>query len=160
MTNARSAGFQAIVRTPVAALGIHTRDGRLERVTLLPPSTAEQAAEDDAAARAATELRAYLNDPTHPFDMPIRLAGTAFQLRVWQALATLAPGVTLSYGALAERLGTSPRAVAGACRANPIPLYIPCHRIVAAHGLGGYAGATTGWRPALKRWLLDHERRA
>ncbi len=64
-----------------------------------------------------------------------------------------------AFGALAERLHTSPRAVGNACRANPIPIVIPCHRVVSATGLGGYSGKTGGAQLALKRRLLEHERR-
>ena len=63
-----------------------------------------------------------------------------------------------TYGELAKLLNSSARAVGGACRANPISLVIPCHRVVASNGLGGYGGATAGKRLAIKQWLLEHER--
>jgi methylated-DNA-[protein]-cysteine S-methyltransferase len=84
-------------------------------------------------------------------------AGTPFQRRVWQRLSAIPAGETLTYGALARELGTSARAVGGACRTNPIPLVIPCHRVVATNGLGGYSGERGGDWLAKKRWLLAHE---
>ena len=83
--------------------------------------------------------------------------GTPFQRRVWAALCTIPAGQVLTYGALAQQLGTSARAVGGACAANPVPIIVPCHRVVAATGLGGYSSATGRGCLDIKRWLLHHE---
>ena len=94
-------------------------------------------------------------DPTALGEQPVHLLGTAFQCQVWEALRTLPPGTTTSYAALAERLGrpTAVRAVAAANGANPVPWFVPCHRVIAADGqLWGYAGGL-----AMKAWLLRHE---
>lgn len=86
-------------------------------------------------------LQAYFDGESADFDIPLAPAGTAFQEGVWHALRQIPYGRTLSYGALARRLGTASRAVGGACAANPIPILIPCHRVVTADGaLGGYSG--------------------
>lgn len=87
----------------------------------------------------------------------VKPAGTAFQRRVWQAMQEIPAGQTRRYGELAQALNSSARAVGGACRANPIPFLIPCHRVVATAGLGGFAGAHEGRLVDLKRWLLAHE---
>lgn len=94
-----------------------------------------------------------------PVTRPVPLVpqGTPFQRRVWQAMGKIPAGQTRRYGELAQELGNSARAVGGACRANPIPLLIPCHRVVAASGQGGFAGAQDGRLVELKRWLLAHE---
>jgi methylated-DNA-[protein]-cysteine S-methyltransferase len=88
---------------------------------------------------------------------PLRLSGTPFQRRVWARLRQIPPGATRTYGELARQLETSPRAVGGACRANPVALFVPCHRVVAASGAGGFYGQSTGRWPAIKRWLLARE---
>ncbi len=88
---------------------------------------------------------------------PLHLAGTPFQQRVWALLRRIPPGVTRTYGELARQLGTAPRAVGAACRTNPIPLFVPCHRVVAASGAGGYFGRTAGRWLEIKRWLLARE---
>lgn len=87
--------------------------------------------------------------------VPVDLAGTEFQLRVWEALRKIPPGRTLSYGELAKRIGhpKAVRAVGGANGANPVSLVVPCHRVIASDGtMGGY-----GWGLERKKWLLEHE---
>jgi methylated-DNA-[protein]-cysteine S-methyltransferase len=108
-----------------------------------------------AAIRAA--LARYFHDGRAGLDLPLAPAGTPFQCRVWQALRDIPPGTTRTYGELARELGTSPRAIGGACRANPCLIAVPCHRVVARDGLGGFAGERGGKRLAVKRWLLRHE---
>jgi methylated-DNA-[protein]-cysteine S-methyltransferase len=114
-------------------------------------------AESPPARELVRQLRAYLEEPGFRFDLPLRPSGTTFQRRVWRALLGIVPGRVLTYGGLAAELGSAARAVGGACRANDIPLVIPCHRVVARGGLGGFSGETTGTRLDLKRWLLRHE---
>ena len=81
--------------------------------------------------------------------------GTLFQKKVWQALKRIPSGTVKTYGDVAKELQTSSRAVGQACRRNNIPLFIPCHRVVAAQGIGGFMG---GYRHVeRKRWLLQHE---
>ena len=108
-----------------------------------------------AAILAALER--YFRDGRAGLELPLAPAGTPFQLRVWQALRAIPPGSTRTYGELARELGTSARAIGGACRANPCLIAVPCHRVVARDGLGGFAGERGGKRLAVKRWLLRHE---
>lgn len=90
---------------------------------------------------AVAELRRYLDGEPMAFGVPVRADGGSFFQRVWRRLAAIPWGGTASYGALAAELDTSPRAIARACASNPIPIIIPCHRVVAASGgLGGYSG--------------------
>lgn len=103
------------------------------------------------------ELQAYFANPHHHFTLPLQLNGTSFQRQVWRAMQRIPAGQTRTYGEIAQALQSSPRAVGNACRANPIPIIIPCHRVVAANGLGGYSGQTHGRQIDIKRWLLAHE---
>ncbi|GIX31628.1 MAG: hypothetical protein KatS3mg124_2100 [Porticoccaceae bacterium] len=115
---------------------------------------APQAVEAAADCPAACQLGEYFAGVRTAFRLPLAPAGTPFQQRVWQALIDLPFGQTISYGKLAARLGRpgAARAVAAACAANPLPILIPCHRVVAARGLGGYSAGLER-----KRWLLAHE---
>jgi methylated-DNA-[protein]-cysteine S-methyltransferase len=103
------------------------------------------------------QILAYFRDVCAPITVPVALNGTAFQVAVWQQLLKIPRGKTLTYGELARKLNTSPRAIGQACRTNRIPLLIPCHRIVAQHHLGGYNGDTSGAQWQIKKWLLDWE---
>jgi methylated-DNA-[protein]-cysteine S-methyltransferase len=103
---------------------------------------------------ARRQLYAYFDRELTVFDLPLGPRGTAFQQRVWQALCAIPYGQTRSYAELAVSLGSAPRAVGQANAANPIPIIIPCHRVVAANGLGGYSG---GDGVSTKRALLELE---
>lgn len=107
--------------------------------------------------RARAQLEAYFDGAGFTFDLPLAPAGTPYQQRVWAALCRIPPGQTRSYGEIARAAGGSPRSVGGASAANPIPILIPCHRVVASAGLGGYSGAGG---PATKRALLALETEA
>jgi len=108
-------------------------------------------------ADIAQQLLSYLGGDSNSFSLPLLPSGTPFQQRVWQALQAIPYGQVLSYGALAKQLGSSARAIGGACRANPIPVIIPCHRVVAAHDIGGFSGDRYGGKVLIKQWLLAHE---
>jgi len=89
---------------------------------------------------AAKQLNAYFDGTLKAFDLPLRPYGTAFQQRVWKQMLKIPFGKTLTYGEMAEKLKSGARPVGTACGRNPIPILIPCHRVVAARGLGGYSG--------------------
>ena len=147
----------AIIDTPVGRLGVALAGGCVARIDWLPADTPLREPADGLAQRVVEQLRAYFADPSRGFDLPLVPAATEFQRRVRAALQAIPPGEVRRYGELARLLESSPRAVGGACRANPVPLIVPCHRVVAAHGLGGFGGATAGERLDVKQRLLRHE---
>lgn len=149
--------FDAITDTPLGPIGICCEQDRVVELRFLPENTPPRAAADEGIVEAVRQLRAYFADPGFELSVALNPGGTDFQLRVWRALQEIPAGSVRTYGELARQLGTGPRAVGGACRANPCPILVPCHRMVAAHGRGGYAGATSGRWPAIKEWLLRHE---
>ena len=152
--------FDACVRTPFATLGITASATHLTGIRFLAPTVPAQMPKRDTIAHlACVQLYSYLEDPTFIFDVPLRLAGTRHRLAVWEAMQRIPVGSTRTYGEVARELTSSPRAVGGACGANPIPVIVPCHRIVASSGLGGFMGAAgEGFERSIKRWLLEHER--
>lgn len=149
--------YQAIIAAPFAYIGLRMAGEAVSALDYLPADTPEQPPADAATARIVEQLQVYFRDPHAPLTIPLLLEGTAFQRRVWEALQAIPPGTVLTYGELARQLGTAARAIGGACRTNPIPILIPCHRVVGRQGLGGYTGAVTGDSLGIKRWLLRHE---
>ena len=153
--------YQAIVRAPTFSLGIRCTADEITGIEYLPLQ-AGQAPDTPLAAEAVRQLRAYLADPAFVFGLPLRPQGTNFQRRVWQAIADIPCGQVASYGTVAKKIRSGPRAVGGACGANPYPLVVPCHRVVSAAGLGGFGGVggdgtTIHFLLDIKRWLLAHE---
>jgi methylated-DNA-[protein]-cysteine S-methyltransferase len=149
--------FAAIVAAPGFALGVRCTGEEVTGIEFLEPQP-ERAPGNPLAAEAVRQLHAYLADPAFQFGLPLRPSGTAFQRRVWEQIAAIPNGHTRSYGRLAKDLKNAPRAVGQACGANPFPLVVPCHRVVAADGgLGGFARQGGGFLLDIKRWLLRHE---
>lgn len=106
---------------------------------------------------AGMEFEHYFADPRHRVRLPVVVSATPFQERVWKAIRRIAPGRILTYGALAAAVGSGARAVGGACGANPVPLIVPCHRVVGRSGMGGYSAGSEGDGAGFKEWLLRHE---
>lgn len=153
--------YQAVCQTgrpgPLSRLGIRCVGNAVVEIDYLPVSLEFELAPMPLAEAASRQLVEYFQNTRTEFTVPLHADGTAFQRRVWQALMQIPFGATLTYGTLAHMLHTSARAVGNACRANPIPIVIPCHRVVGAAGIGGYSGETAGETVNIKRWLLEHE---
>ncbi|CAB1275169.1 methylated-DNA--[protein]-cysteine S-methyltransferase [Candidatus Nitrosacidococcus tergens] len=150
-------GYVAVFTTPLGKLGISTCETGVTGLSFLPPETPDFMAATSLVKKVFSQLQAYFINPQMNFELPMLPEGTFFQKKVWQALCTIPSGTTLTYGALAQQLKTSPRAIGGACRSNPLPIFIPCHRIVSQQGLGGYSGSVEGPNLDIKSWLLTHE---
>jgi len=103
------------------------------------------------------QLNSYFLSAISLKSIPIALNGTDFQKSVWEELRKIPLGETRTYGEIAKKLKSSPRAVGNACRKNPIPLVVPCHRVISASGIGGFSGEVNGRQIDIKRWLLQHE---
>lgn len=149
--------YSAIVKLPFTTLGITSFDDVLLAVDFLADNTNPVAAEDTFSKEVVAQLNAYCRDKNFRFDLPLLAPTTSFQARVREALLSIPVGRVLSYGQLADQLASGARAVAMACRHNPLPVIVPCHRIVAKNSMGGYAGAVSGKPVEIKRWLLEHE---
>ena len=149
--------YAAILPAPFGAVGVRLSGNALAGLEFLPPDTALRPSGGEAVVRVEHELAAYYANPRHLWKLTLAPAGTLFRQRVWQALLAIPAGHTRTYGELALDLASSPRAVGQAVGDNPIPIVIPCHRVLAAHGLGGFMHETYGFPMAVKRWLLHHE---
>lgn len=149
--------FAAVLSLPFGAFGIRLAGDVVGELVFLPPDTPPAAPDCALAERVALQIGRWLVDPERPFELPLANRGTPFQRRVWDAIAAIPLGEYRRYGMLASELGTAARAVGQACGANPFPLVIPCHRVVSATGLGGFANATDGYLIDAKNWLLEFE---
>ena len=149
--------YQAKYPVPFAVLGIRATTARLLGIDYLPRGAAPLAPLNEMAEKICTQIERYLDDPGYRFRLAFEYEGTPFQCRVWREIQAIPTGGVLTYSDIARRLGTAPRPVGGACGANRIPIVIPCHRVLAAHGLGGFMHARAGPPLEIKRWLLRHE---
>jgi methylated-DNA-[protein]-cysteine S-methyltransferase len=149
--------YQARLAAPFATLGIGAANGQVVAIDYLPRSVSPMEPVNALAREVCAQLRAYLQDPRFRFDLPLKPTGTAFQNQVWQAIREIPCGGAATYSDLAWQLGSGAQAVGQACAANRVPMVIPCHRVVAKHGLGGFMRAQTGDPLIIKGWLLAHE---
>ena len=149
--------YDAVIASPFGRLGIRLSENRLCDLDFLTSVVPLKAPRSVAARDVCTELSAYVRDGRHRVRLPLTLVGTKFQQRVWRALQRIPNGAVVSYGTLAARLSSSPRAIGGACRANPVPIVVPCHRVVGRHDIGGFNGQRRGAAVARKRRLIAHE---
>ncbi|HEX7606263.1 MAG TPA: methylated-DNA--[protein]-cysteine S-methyltransferase [Usitatibacter sp.] len=152
--------FQARLRAPFATLGITASDTHVTGIRFLAPGVAALVPKKNTIAfLACVQIQSYLENPRFEFDLPLKLAATRHRLDVWEAMQRIPAGATRTYGELAKEIGSSARAVGGACGANPIPVVVPCHRVIGAgRSIGGFMGASAeGFELGIKRWLLEHE---
>lgn len=157
--NANAVTFDACLKAPFATLGIVTDATSLIGLHFLPTAVAAKTPKSNSIAHlVCVQLMAYLDNPRATFELPLKLNGTKHQLDVWRGMQAIPAGETRTYGQLAAEIQSSARAVGTACGQNPIPLIVPCHRIIAANGtLGGFMGGKLENPLLIKHWLLKHE---
>ena len=157
-----TAEYDFLYDSPIGKLGVCIDRESITRIVWLEEKVSEllklsegNASNDYQKKMVIEALDNYFNSGLFESEISLSPQGTSFQLKVWQALKMIPFGSVRTYGDVAKELQTSSRAVGQACRRNNIPLFIPCHRVVAAKGLGGFMG---GYRHVeRKRWLLQHE---
>lgn len=147
--------FDAVVHAPFGQVGVVSHGMQVEIVFLSHPVSVKPAP-SKIAQQIAHQIKAYLINPHRDFNLPLVYRGTPFQRRVWGAISSIPSGQTRTYSELASLLGSGPRAVANACGANHLPLAVPCHRVVAKSGMGGFMRGLEGGLE-IKQWLLQHE---
>lgn len=150
----------AVVQTPFAMVGIRIEGEAVVGIDYLPMHYRAFLSANPLAREVERQIHAYIGNARHAFDVPFAAAGTAHQHAVWRAISEIPSGATRTYGELSAHLRSSPRAVGAACGSNPIPLLVPCHRVVSADGrLGGFMHSRDPFPLSIKRWLLHHEMR-
>ncbi len=150
--------LQFVVESPVGTLVLREIAGALAAIEWrrvdIPAATCSTGRPSPLLATAARQLDEYFAGRRRSFELPLAPKGSPFQQRVWAEMCRIPFGATARYGDLARALGTAAQPIGQACGANPIPIVIPCHRVVAAGGLGGFSG---GAGLTSKRFLLRHE---
>lgn len=142
------------IETPIGKVTAVEEDGFIVRILHNVDKLPAEEKETELLKHWAEQTEQYFASKRQTFDLPVKLAGTPFQLAVWQAIKEIDYGATMSYGQLAQKINRpkAVRAVGSACGANPVPLIIPCHRVVAKGGLGGFGLGLT-----VKKILLQLE---
>ena len=151
-----------VISAPFGKLGIQTEmvDGSLmvTKISYLSLLTRLQAPNNDLAKEVVRQCAQYFQNAKFVFDLPLKPVGTEHQQKVWATVAKIPTGLTTTYGEIAKKIHSGPRAVGSACGANYYPLVIPCHRVVAAKRLGGFMQEDSpGFYRQIKQWLLQHE---
>jgi methylated-DNA-[protein]-cysteine S-methyltransferase len=149
--------YSVVIASPLGRLAVTLCNDKLAGIDFVSNRTPLQNPADGLSREVARQLDHYFKDSGFCFNLPLVPKGTDFQQKVWQVLQSVHCGSTDTYGGIAARLGSGARAVGNACRRNPLPIVIPCHRIVAASHIGGYAGHLDGQVHDRKCWLLAHE---
>jgi len=154
--------WAAVMQAPFGKLGIRTMFTEnnlfMSEVIYISPLEPLVSPKNKLAQEFCEQAEHYFRDPHFQFHLPMLLKGTTFQRKVWDLIDAIPVGKVFTYGSVAKELGSGPRAVGGACGANPYPLIVPCHRVVAQSGIGGFAKeASPGYHRNIKTWLLKHE---
>ena len=146
-----------VINSPVGRIYIETENDSLVKLEYHTRRSVTRHQLNRFSSRVKKQIENYFKSANTDFTIPVNLKGTDFQKKVWAALQKIPSGQTRTYGEISKLLDSSPRAVGNACRANPVPLVVPCHRVVASSGIGGFGGKTAGRNIQCKSWLLSHE---
>lgn len=146
------------VYTPFADLEVDFDDNKIILARWSTKKTAKSKKyHHPILANLSTQISKYSKEPKFSFSYRFPENGTIFQKNVWKLISQIPAGSTLTYSDIADHLNSSPRAVGNACRDNPLPLLIPCHRVVGKNSHGGFMGHKAGDELNLKMSLLLHE---
>ena len=150
--------YDAVFTTEVATIGIRLEGARLIKLDYLTRRKSKKPTSKHAE-KIRDKIEKYLNakSKVKALKVDVKLDVTPFQQKVLKQLELIPFGETKTYGEIAKKLKTSPRAVGNACRNNPVPIVIPCHRVISVNGMGGYNGATDGDMMDVKAQLLKLE---
>ena len=145
-----------VTSSPIGNLAVEYEGGYV--VAVRATKARALAGKEPFARDVQKQLKAWFGGRLQQFDLPFLFPGaTDYQVRVWDQITKIPFGATQTYGEIARKIKSGPRAVGNACRRNNLLLIVPCHRVVAANGLGGFMGDGDGSLVRRKQWLLDHE---
>lgn len=151
---------QMITATPIGKLAVKYESDFVIEVQQVASQTRATLSNDFFAKEMQKQLQAYFAGDLQTFDIQFLFANaTDFQMRVWEQIRKIPFGATQTYGEIAKKIKSGPRAVGNACRSNKLLLIVPCHRVVSVSGIGGFMGDADGSLVRRKQWLLNHEQR-
>ncbi len=149
--------FDYILPSPIGHLGLSISSKGIQCLFYIKTKQDLRIPTTGFAAKVHQQIMEYFELQRTEFDLPVDIQGTVYQNRVWKEVAKISYGQSLTYGDIAKAINSGPRAVGNACRHNPIPIIIPCHRVVKKDAIGGYCGSIVGREIQQKDWLLRHE---
>jgi methylated-DNA-[protein]-cysteine S-methyltransferase len=149
--------FQFVLPSPIGKLGLNLSAKGVSQIRYLSNNMALNVPESGLALDVFQQLADYFELRRSGFDLPLDIAGTPYQQKVWQVISRIPYGQSKAYSEIASKINSGPRAVGNACRHNPIPIIIPCHRVTKKNAIGGYCGSTRDAEVQQKDWLLHHE---
>ena len=149
--------YQTCISATFGYVCICSSTDYVTRIELLASKAPSNSRLNKFAKEAREQVRAYLKNSAFKFDLPIDINGSVYRKQVWSEIAKIPSGETRTYGDIAILMGSSARAVGGACGDNVLPILIPCHRVVAQAELGGFMHSSVGFSLKVKWWLLNHE---
>jgi len=149
---------QIIIKTPIGKIAVDYQDDFVTEVQQVADQVRAVSKKGPFAVEIQKQITAYFSGDLKEFNLPFLFKqGTDYQLKVWDQIRKISFGSTKTYGEIAKKIKSGPRAVGNACRRNRLLLLVPCHRVVGATGLGGFMGDTDGSLVRRKQWLLEHE---
>ena len=149
---------QIVVKTPIGKIAVDYQDDFVTEVHQVASQVRVVSKKDPFAVEIQKQFTAYFSGDLKEFNLPFLFSqGTDYQLKVWDQIRRISFGSTKTYGEIAKKIKSGPRAVGNACRRNQLLLLVPCHRVVSAVGLGGFMGDADGSLVRRKQWLLNHE---
>ncbi|MEM7304187.1 MAG: methylated-DNA--[protein]-cysteine S-methyltransferase [Pseudomonadota bacterium] len=157
MNNENTSNFDFVLPSPVGNLGLNLSSKGITNIVYLQNKAKVNLPKKGLALKVYQQLVDYFELRRNDFDLPLDIQGTPYQKKVWNAVSRIPYGKSSAYGDIANKIHSGPRAVGNACRHNPVPILIPCHRVVKKNGLGGYCGSIRGTEIQQKDWLLQHE---
>ena len=149
--------FAYILASPIGPIGLNISAKGVTQLCYLASSQTIKQPRQGLAFEVKQQLQDYFDSKITAFDVPLDIHGTHYQQQVWRVLQDISYGQYQTYGEIAKTLHSGARAVGNACRHNPVPIIIPCHRVVRVDAVGGYCGSVSGRALQQKDWLLQHE---
>ena len=149
---------QIVIATPIGKIAVKYANDYVLEIMQVAAQAKVRAAKDAFAKEIAMQIKAYFKESSYALNLPhLYQQGTDFQVQVWEQIKKIPYAQTKTYGEIANKIKSGPRAVGNACRRNQLLLLVPCHRVVSANGVGGFMGDADGSLVRRKLWLLEHE---